>query len=98
MNRLLLDGFKKVKFSIEIDVRDQVCLKIDERLRNKIQMKFFSVAQVMDIKYKLIDEITVQISELLYSKVQNHFVDVGQITRQRLEVVNQIWKAHVKQS
>lgn len=48
MNRLLLDGFKKVKFSIEIDVRDQVCLKIDERLRNKIQMKFFSVAQVMD--------------------------------------------------
>ena len=48
MNRLLLDGFKKVKFSIEIDVRDQVCLKIDERLRNKIKMKFFSVAQVMD--------------------------------------------------
>lgn len=48
MNRLLLDGFKKVKFSIEIDVRDQVCLKIDDRLRNKIQMKFFSVAQVMD--------------------------------------------------
>lgn len=48
MNRLLLDGFKKVKFSIEIDVRDQVCLKIDDRLRNKIQMKFFSVAQVID--------------------------------------------------
>jgi hypothetical protein len=52
----------------------------------------------LSARYKLIDEITAQISDLLYSKVQNQFVDVGQITIQRLEVANQIWKVHVKQS
>jgi hypothetical protein len=42
MNLLMIeDVLKKVKFLIKIDVRDQVWLQTDERLRSKMKMKFF---------------------------------------------------------